>query len=125
MTLYLTNTLKRAKEAFIPENPHRVMMYVCAPQYTTSPTLVMRGQLSYLMSSIVYLRRFDCVWRPKLHRCRRQDQRSRKGTQLPIGAITDRYIDAYHADMAALEFFHRSGTRVTEDIPEIISMIKS
>ena len=31
MTLYLTNTLKRVKEAFIPKNPGHVTMYVCGP----------------------------------------------------------------------------------------------
>ena len=62
---------------------------------------------------------------PGNHRCRRQDQRSRKELSQPIGAITDRYIDAYHADMAALGVLSPDlEPRVTEHIPEIISMIK-
>ena len=31
MTLYLTNTLTRAKERFVPADPDRVTMYVCGP----------------------------------------------------------------------------------------------
>ncbi len=31
MTLSLTNTMKRAKEPFVPANPDHVTMYVCGP----------------------------------------------------------------------------------------------
>ena len=63
MTLYLTNTLKRAKEAFIPENPHRVTMYVCGPTvYDFAHIGNARPAVVFDVLYRVLKRRFDGVW---------------------------------------------------------------
>lgn len=127
MTLYLTNTLKRAKEAFIPENPHRVTMYVCGPTvYDFAHIGNARPAVVFDVLYRVLKRRFDCVWYARnFTDVDDKINAAAKELSQPIGAITDRYIDAYHADMTALGVLSPDlEPRVTEHIPEIISMIK-
>ena len=127
MTLYLTNTLKRAKEAFIPENPRRVTMYVCGPTvYDFAHIGNARPAVVFDVLYRVLKRRFDCVWYARnFTDVDDKINAAAKELSQPIGAITDRYIDAYHADMAALGVLSPDlEPRVTEHIPEIISMIK-
>ncbi len=127
MTLTLTNTLKRAKEVFVPANPDQVTMYVCGPTVynfahigNARPAVVfdvLYRLLKRRFAKVVYARNFTDV-DDKINA-------AAKETNQPISAITERFIDAYHADMASLSVLTPDlEPRVTQHIAEIISMIE-
>ncbi len=126
MTLYLTNTLSRTKEPFAPADPDHVTMYVCGPTVynfahigNARPAVVfdvLYRLLKRRFGRIVYARNFTDV-DDKINAAAQQAGQ-------PISAVTDRYIEAYHADMAALGVLTPDlEPRVTEHIPEIIGMV--
>lgn len=127
MTLRLTNTLSRVKEEFTPENPDRVTMYVCGPTVynfahigNARPAVVfdvLYRLLKRRFGTVVYARNFTDV-DDKINEAAKQ-------TGQPIAAITERYIDAYHDDMASLGVLTPDlEPRVTEHIGDIIGMIQ-
>ena len=127
MTLYLTNTLKRVKEAFIPKNPDHVTMYVCGPTvYNFAHIGNARPAVVFDVLYRLLKSRFDCVsYARNFTDVDDKINAAAKELGQPISVITDRYIDAYHADMAALGVLSPDlEPRVTEHIPEIISMIE-
>ena len=127
MTLRLINTLTRTKEPFSPANPDRVTMYVCGPTVynfahigNARPAVVfdvLYRLLKRRFGRVVYARNFTDV-----------DDKINAAAQeaaLPISTVTGRYIEAYHSDMAALGVLTPDlEPRVTEHIPEIISMVE-
>ncbi len=128
MTLRLTNTLKRTKEAFVPANPDHVTMYVCGPTVynfahigNARPAVVfdvLYRLLKRRFGRVVYARNFTDV-DDKINA-------AAKETDQPISAITERYIDAYQADMASLGVLTPDlEPRVTDHIDEIIGMVES
>ena len=127
MTLFLTNTLKRAKEAFIPVNPEHVTMYVCGPTvYNFAHIGNARPAVVFDVLYRVLKRRFDRVsYARNFTDVDDKINAAAKELDQPITTITDSYITAYHADMAALGVLSPDlEPRVTEHIPEIISMIE-
>lgn len=127
MTLYLTNTLTRTKQVFVPADPGRVTMYVCGPTVYNYPHVgnarpavvfdVLYRLLRQRFGSVVYARNLTDV-DDKINA-------AAHAADLPIGAITSRYIDAYHADMAALGVLPPDiEPRVTEHIPDIVALIE-
>ncbi len=127
MTLYLTNTLTRAKEAFVPANPDYVTMYVCGPTVynfahigNARPAVVFDVLYRLLKRSfgrVVYARNFTDV----------DDKINAAATEMgqPISVVTERYIQAYRADMASLGVLTPDlEPRVTKHIPEIIGMVE-
>ena len=127
MTLCLTDTMKRTKEPFAPPNPDHVTMYVCGPTVynfahigNVRPAVVfdvLYRLLKRRFGRVVYARNFTDV----------DDKISAaaKDAGLPISAVTERYIEAYHSDMAALGILSPDPEpRVTEHIPEIIGMVE-
>ena len=125
MTLRLTNTLKRTKEPFAPSNPNHVTMYVCGPTVynfahigNARPAVVfdvLYRLLKRKFGQVVYARNFTDV-DDKINAAARQAGQ-------PTSTVTERFIEAYHADMAALDVLTPDiEPRVTEHIPEIISM---
>ena len=127
MTLYLTNTLKRKKEPFTPANPNHVTMYVCGPTVynfahigNARPAVVfdvLYRLLKRRYGRVVYARNFTDVDDKINAAAKEADQ--------PISAITERYIEAYHSDMAALGVLEPDiEPRVTEHISEIIGMVE-
>ena len=127
MTLCLTDTMRRTKEPFEPANPDHVTMYVCGPTVynfahigNARPAVVFDGLYRLLkrrFGRVVYARNFTDV----------DDKISAaaKDAGLPISAVTERYIEAYHSDMAALGILSPDlEPRVTEHIPEIIGMVE-
>ena len=127
MTLCLTNTLTRAKEPFVPANPDRVTMYVCGPTVynfahigNARPAIVfdvLYRLLKRRFGGVVYARNFTDV-DDKINA-------AAKEAGQPISAVTERYIAAYHADMAALGVLTPDlEPRVTEHIPGIIGMVE-
>jgi len=127
MTLRLTNTLSRAKELFSPADPDQVTMYVCGPTVydfahigNARPAVVfdvLYRLLKRRFGRVVYARNVTDV-DDKINAAARR-------TGQPIAAITERYIEAYRADMAALGVLTPDlEPRVTEHIPAIIGMVK-
>ncbi len=106
MALHLHNTLSRRKEAFEPEDPARVRMYVCGP------TVYDLAHIGNARPVVV----FDVLYRLLCHHYGGDHVRyvrnitdvddkiieAHRQTGEPIGQITARTTAAYHADMAAL-----------------------
>ena len=127
MTLYLTNTLTRKVEPFSPAIPDRVTMYVCGPTVynfahigNARPAVVfdvLYRLLKRRYGQVLYARNFTDV-DDKINAVAKESGQ-------PIAAVTERYIDAYHADMTALGVQTPDlEPRVTEHIPEIIAMME-
>ena len=127
MTLRLTNTLTRRKEPFTPARPDLVTMYVCGPTVynfahigNARPAVVfdvLYRLLKRRFERVVYARNFTDV-DDKINA-------AAKEAGQPISHITERFIDAYHADMAALGVLTPDlEPRVTDHIPDIIDMVE-
>ena len=127
MTLRLTNTLNRTKETFTPADPGHVTMYVCGPTVynfahigNARPAVVfdvLYRLLKRHYGRVVYARNFTDV-DDKINA-------AAKEADLPISAVTERYIDAYQADMASLGVLTPDlEPRVTDHIAEIIGMVE-
>ena len=129
MTLRLYDTLTRAKRDFVPVDPARVTMYVCGP------TVYNYAHIGNARPVVV----FDVVFR-LLRRLYGEehvlyaanvtdvdDKINLKAAQegVPIGVITDRYLTAYHADMAKLGALRPTfEPRATQTMHAIIAMIE-
>ena len=127
MPLVLTNTLTRQKDVFVPADPARVTMYVCGPTVynfahigNARPAVVfdvLYRLLKRRFERVVYARNFTDV-DDKINA-------AAKEAGLPISTVTERYIEAYHSDMAALGVLTPDlKPRVTEHVPEIIGMVE-
>ena len=125
--LYLTNTLTRTKEAFVPADPGHVTMYVCGPTVynfahigNARPAVVfdvLYRLLKRRFGSVVYARNFTDV-DDKINA-------AAKETGQPISAITGRFIAAYHEDMHALGVLTpEMEPCVTQHVDEIIDMVE-
>ena len=126
MTLTLTNTLTRTKEVFVPANPDCVTMYVCGPTVynyahigNARPAVVfdvLYRLFRQRFGRVIYARNFTDV-DDKINA-------AAKETGEPISVITERYIDAYHDDMAALGVLTPEFEPcVTHHIDEIIDLV--
>jgi cysteinyl-tRNA synthetase len=122
----LHNTLTRSKEPLQTERPDRVTMYVCGPTVynyahigNARPAVVfdvLSRLLRHDYAQVVYARNFTDV-DDKINA-------AALAAGVPIGAITDRYIDAYHEDMQALDVLAPElEPRVTGHMPDIIELI--
>src|SRR6056297_771823 len=123
MTIKLYNTLGREKQVFEPQDPNRVTLYVCGPTVynyahigNARPAVVfdlLSRVLRHDYAEVVYARNFTDV-DDKINA-------AAAAAGVPIGTITERYIDAYHEDMQALGVLPPDlEPRVTEHLPEII-----
>ncbi len=106
MSLQLYDTMARAKRRFEPIDPERVTMYVCGPTVynyahigNARPVVafdVLFRLLRHLYGAdhVVYAANVTDV----------DDKINAKAAEegVPIDVITDRYLDAYHADMSVL-----------------------
>lgn len=128
MSLKLYDTMTRAKREFAPADPQRVTMYVCGP------TVYNFAHIGNFRPVVV----FDLLFRVLRRLYGEQavayaanvtdvdDKINRKAAEegVPISVITDRYLDAYNADAAALGALRPTfQPRVTETMDAIISMI--
>ncbi|NML33318.1 cysteine--tRNA ligase [Paraburkholderia antibiotica] len=125
--ILLYNTLARKKEPLRTEQPGRVTMYVCGPTVynyahigNARPAVVfdvLARLLRHDYREVIYARNFTDV-DDKINAAAAAEG-------VPIGTITDRYIDAYHEDMRALGVLTPDlEPRVTEHIPAIIDLIR-
>ena len=127
-TIRLHNTLTRTKEPLQTERPDRVTMYVCGPTVynyahigNARPAVVfdvLSRLLRHDYPEVIYARNFTDV-DDKINA-------AAAAAGVPIGTITDGYIDAYHEDMRALGALTPDlEPRVTEHIPAIIQFIQT
>jgi cysteinyl-tRNA synthetase len=129
MTLRLYDTMARAKRDFVPIDPARVTLYVCGP------TVYNFAHIGNARPVVV----FDVLFRLLRHLYGKDhvayaanvtdvdDKINRKAADegVAIGVITARYLDAYHADMAALGALRPTfEPRATATMDAIIAMIE-
>jgi cysteinyl-tRNA synthetase len=127
MPIRIYNTLTREKEVFEPLDPGRVTMYVCGPTVynyahigNARPAVVfdlLHRVLQLDYTNVVYARNITDV----------DDKINEAAAKLgaPISAISEKYTDAYHEDMAAIGV--RKPTlepRATAHIEPMIRMIE-
>lgn len=123
----LTNTLTRTKELFEPANPDQVSMYVCGPTVynfahigNARPAVifdVLYRLLKRRYHKVLYARNFTDV-DDKINAAAKESGQ-------PISAVTNRFITAYHDDMASLGVLSPDlEPRVTENINQIIGMVE-
>lgn len=127
MTIRLYDTAAREKRVFEPQDPARITMYVCGP------TVYNFAHIGNARPAVV----FDVLTRalkrhfPRVTYARNLTDVDDKinaaalSEGVPIGVITERYTEAYHADMAALGVNPPTiEPKVTAHIPEIIDLIE-
>ena len=128
MSLTLYDTMARKKRPFVPADPRRVTMYVCGP------TVYNYSHIGNFRPVVVFdvlfrlLRRLygeDAV-RYAANVTDVDDKINAKAADegVPIDAVTARYLDAYHADMAALGALPPTfEPRATRTMDAIVAMI--
>jgi cysteinyl-tRNA synthetase len=128
MILTLHDTMTGEKRPFVPNDPKRVTMYVCGPTvYNYSHIGNFRPVVAFDLlfrvlrhiygpDAVVYAANITDV----------DDKINAKAAQegVPIGEITSRYLEAYHADSAALGALPPTfEPRATQTIDAIVAMI--
>ena len=126
MKLY--NSLTRIKQDFEPLNAERVTMYVCGPTVysyahignarpvVVFDTLFRLLRFTYGADRVVYARNFTDI----------DDKINAAAAEqgVDISVITEKYIDIYREDMAALNALPPTlEPRVTQTMPQLIDMI--
>ncbi|MCV9952495.1 cysteine--tRNA ligase [Paenibacillus sp. BT-177] len=127
MSLQIYNTMTRSREPFVPLEPGKVKMYVCGPTVydyihigNARPVIVfdvVRSYLEYLGYDVNYVVNFTDV----------DDKLIRKARELnmEVPAVAEKFIAAYHEDLAGLNVPAASiNPRVTESMDLIIDFIK-
>jgi cysteinyl-tRNA synthetase len=127
--LRLYDTLTRTKKDFVPADPHRVTMYVCGP------TVYNYAHIGNARPVVA----FDLLFRLLRHLYGEDhvlyaanvtdvdDKINQKAISegVPIDVITDRYLDAYNADMSVLGALRPTfQPRATQTMDAIIAMIE-
>jgi cysteinyl-tRNA synthetase len=128
MTLSLYDTMARAKRPFAPVNPDRVTMYVCGPTVynyahigNARPVVVFDVlfralRALYGADKVIYAANVTDV----------DDKINAKAAAegVPIDVITQRYLDAYNGDMAALGALRPTEQpKATATMDAIVAMI--
>ena len=128
MAISLYNTLSRSKEPFEPIDPDNVRLYVCGPTVydfahigNARPVVVFDVLCRLLRhvygeGCVTYVRNVTDVDDKIIEAARQAGE--------PIDAVTARYTEAFHADMAALGALPPDvEPRATDHIAEMIAMI--
>ncbi len=126
-TLHIYNTLTRTLEEFTPRKPGRVGLYVCGPTVydrahigNARPVVVFDTlyRILSLENKVTYVKNITDI-----------DDKIIKAAQeqkVQISEITEKFTKLYQKDMAALNALPPSKEpRATDNVPEMISMIKS
>ena len=127
MSIYVYNTLTKAREKFVPVDPERVTMYVCGPTVYSHPHIgnarpavvfdVFYRLLRHEFPNVVYARNITDV----------DDKNNAAALQekVPIERVSTRYTEVYHDDMAQLGVLSPTvEPRAPEHIPQIIEMVQ-
>jgi cysteinyl-tRNA synthetase len=125
--MQLFNTLSGHKEAFAPQDPARVTMYVCGPTvYSYAHIGNARPAVVFDVLARVLRRRYPRVLYAR--NITDIDDKINQAAQklgVEISAITQKYAAAYHEDLAALGVARPDfEPRVTENLPAIVAMIE-
>jgi cysteinyl-tRNA synthetase len=128
MNLTLHDTMTGEKRPFIPRDPKRVTMYVCGPTvYNYSHIGNFRPVVAFdlLFRVLRHIYGADAViYAANITDVDDKINAKAAAEGVPIGVITGRYLEAYHADSAALGALPPSfEPRATETIDAIIAMI--
>ena len=127
MNLKIYNTLSKEKELFQPLDDQSIKMYVCGPTVysyahigNARPAVIfdtLYRLLKNIYPEVIYVRNITDV----------DDKINEAAKKLnkPISYITEKYTDIYHEDMRSLSVLSPNHEpRVTDNITQIISMIK-
>lgn len=128
MALQIQNTRSGQKETFVPLNPKQVTMYVCGPTVynfvhigNARPIVVfdtLFRVLNHLYPDVKYARNLTDV-DDKINAAAKENNES-------IRDLTDRFITAFHDDIAQLNTLPPSiEPRATEHIPQMIRMVEA
>jgi cysteinyl-tRNA synthetase len=128
--LILTNTLSQKKEEFCPKNNKNVSMYVCGITPYDYPHIghgrcyvtfdLVYRLLNFLGYQVTYARNFTDIDDKILKRAAQEFQ-----DETQYLKITQKYIQAFHDDMKALNCLPATEEpRVTQMIPQIIAFIQ-
>lgn len=125
MSIFLYNTLNRRKEEFTPRSGNHVTMYVCGPTVYSAPHIGnARPAIVFDVLARLLRSRFELTYVCNITDVDDKINAAAKESGLDIGAITVRYIDAYHEDMRALGVLPPDiEPRATEHIAAMIDMI--
>ncbi len=127
MSLYLYNSLTRGKQAFVPQDPGRITMYVCGPTVYNPPHIGnARAAVVYdLLYRVLRERYANVVYARNITDVDDKINAAAIEEGVPIEVITQRYADVYHKDMEALNVLPPTiEPRATETIDTIIEMIE-
>lgn len=126
--MLIYNSLARRKQTFEPQDPGRVTVYVCGPTVYSYPHIgnarpavvfdVLYRVLRNRFEGVVYARNITDL----------DDKINAAAAEqgLDISFITERFIGAYHQDMAALDVMPPDvEPRATAHIDEMVTMIQS
>jgi cysteinyl-tRNA synthetase len=125
MAIQLHDTLRGEKVPFEPRDPERVTMYVCGPTvYNFAHIGNARPAVVFDVLARLLRRRYRLVYARNITDVDDKINQAAKETGQPISAITERFTDAYHDDMAALGVLPPDiEPRATAHIPQMIAMI--
>ena len=126
--IYVYNTLTRQKEEMIPQEPHKIKMYVCGPTVYNYIHIgnarvfvffdVVRRFFQHLGYKVTYVQNFTDI-----------DDRLIEASQqtgMSVKEIAEKYIEAYFEDMDALGVKRADvHPRATEHIDEMIEAIQT
>jgi len=127
MPLHLYNTLTRQIEAFTPLDPATPTMYVCGPTvYNYVHIGNARGPVVFGVLADLLRRRYGQVrYARNITDVDDKINAAAREQDVPISAITERFIAAYREDMAALGVAPPDlEPTATTHIPHIIGMIE-
>ncbi|MGD8808214.1 MAG: cysteine--tRNA ligase [Gammaproteobacteria bacterium] len=127
MSLTLYNTLSRQSERFEPLEPPRVTMYVCGPTvYNFAHIGNARPAVVFDVLARLLRSRYELTYARNVTDVDDKINAAAAEQGVSIDVITNRYLAAYHADMAALGVRPPDiEPRVTEHMDAIVSMIET
>ncbi len=132
------NSLTRTKEEFTPLKPGKVGMYVCGPTVYDEPHIgharsayifdVIRRYLEYKKYGVTFVRNVTDVDDKIIEKARSMgvmDQRAENSLIEAAKQVSEKYLDAYHEDMALLGIRPPDREpKATEYIPKMIKFIE-
>jgi len=127
MTIQLHDTMRGEKVPFEPRDPERVTMYVCGPTvYNFAHIGNARPAVVFDVLARLLRRHYRLLYARNITDVDDKINQAAKDTGQPISAITERFADAYHEDMAAIGVLPPDvEPRATAHIPQMIAMIRS
>jgi len=125
MALYVHNTLTRSHELFTPGDPEHVTMYVCGPTvYNYAHIGNARPYVVFDVLQRLLRRSYGLTYARNVTDVDDKINTAAAAEGVPIGVITARYLEAFHADLDVLGVMPPDvEPRVTDNIPEIVGLI--